>query len=184
MKISRRQLRILIENAVEGNLQNLEKAAMPIMDLIVGYHNSQKDNRSRFSNQEEERKAFLNTDSFLSKIENQLKKSTNKVDKSSLFAKINELFAKFLREGKIKPLAGTGVNQLDDFLYYLVREFATPKMDEKQRSSYFTKQYTTVGRPRYVSRLKDSKSDEYHRAISDIASSSFPLTVELMNSAT
>ena len=111
MRLSRGQLRLIIENTMEDTLDQLEKAAMPIMDLIVGYHKSRGISYSEFSfhvvvtKADIERGDFLKADSFISKIEQQLKKAISVVDKRSLFAKLDELFSKFVRDGKIEPFA-------------------------------------------------------------------------------
>ena len=207
MKLSRRQLRLIIENAMEDTLDQLEKAAMPIMDLIVGYHKSRDIGYSSFNvvvtKADIERGDFLKADSFIPKIEQQLKKAISVVDKRSLFAKLDELFSKFVRDGKIEPFvfgaaSAQGVDKrfedgsvkradgLSIFLDALLDKAAISGMGREGYldfiSSTHRKQYTTIGGPHYVYHLIPSKANEYQEKLDNINKSKFPLTLELRES--
>lgn len=75
MKLSRRQLRLIIENAMEDTLAQLEKVAKPVIDK-------------------------LKTTRDIQDIEDVISKAVNSADKNSVMAKISELYDKELLSGE------------------------------------------------------------------------------------
>lgn len=75
MKITRRQLRLIIENTMEDTLAQLEKVAKPAIDKIL-------------------------TSRDLSVLEDVINKAVNSADKNSVLAKISELYDKEVFSGR------------------------------------------------------------------------------------
>ena len=189
MKITRKQLRVLVENTVANTLEQLEKSAMPVMDLIVGYYSTYYDYRNMmlqilpFDLGKKEKRAYISHNSFLPKLETTLSKAVASADKSSLMSKISELFTKYVRNGKIKIKAGgeaTAPKELYLFLYHLTLPAAIESMGKDEYLKYHDKYYTTIGGPGYRYRLIAGSEEAYHREIRNLTKNNYPLTFELM----
>jgi len=209
MRLTRRQLRLIIENAMSGNLAELDAAAQPVMDLLVGYYatgSKLADWKTEFSRAPDKwstpvpgsGREFTITKNFLPKLESALRKAVSGVDETSLLAKVSELHSKYLRDGRFNPAgvhafgnsAVRALGENEDGLSYFLKSLIEIHYGQMYSSdsgiTALAKKYKETYRSqgRTFTRFKEPVEQNmraYENELIGIASRDFPLIYKLYN---
>ena len=187
MKLTRRQLRILIENAMSDTLDQLDAAAKPVMDLMVEYLGAV----SGLADWTGKNARITKAEIFLPKFESALRNAVSGLDETSVFAKISELHSKYRNDGTFDDVnrgfspmhvPGQSEGALSGFINHLFEDyFGLPYSKEVMDIDKYKTKYSTQGRYRWEWKEPVSQSiQNYERDFEREALRIAPLSYKLL----